>query len=382
MINLDANASYGLLPEVSETLRSWDPRLLNPSSIHQGGQSARAAIEEARSELVALLDLNRGDRVIFTSGATEANNMALNLLTAHTPEAGSDGPDLITTTVEHPSVLEPARDLLRRGYKVAFIRPSERRMLEVGAFEEAVTSNTRLCSVMLANNETGHVFPVSKIVEALRSRYSGIFVHSDAVQALGKIEFSFKQSGLDLCSISAHKIGGLPGAGALIVSERVEHYSLIKGGPQELRWRAGTENVLGIVSLGIAAAVIRRDGARRRAAMLRSRQRLLERLREEIPSITVNTPEDGLPNTLHITIPGLRADDLIVALDVQGLLASSGAACASGKPEPSHVLLAFGMSPETARASMRLSVRAEESEEHIDMAAHIIATAVSKMSVH
>ncbi len=357
LLNLDANASFGLLSEVEEELRDIAWTFHNPSSVHRAGQASRAAIDEARGQVAALMRLEKGQRVIFTSGASEANNMAVNYA------VGSGTRNVVISAVEHPSTLEPARRLQRSGVEVRLVSPEPNGALAAPQFADAVDQNTKFCSCMLANNETGRVYPVREIARAVKERSSGVLFHTDAVQALGKMPITFSDLGTDLCTVSAHKIGGLAGVGALVVSESVAANPFIVGGPQETRWRSGTENVLGIISFGIAARIALATLTQRIGAMRRNRDFLKQEILRRIPTALVNTPDDGLPNTCHISIPGVRADDLVVALDLQNVLISSGAACASGKPEPSHVLLAQGMPSDLAQSSVRLSVRGYE---HVD----------------
>lgn len=377
-LNLDANASFGLLPEVSEALRQHLPSFLNPSSIHRGGQAARALLEETRAEIVATLGLSRDERVIFTSGATESNNMALQLpfWRAGTLSANCD---LIVSAVEHPSVLEPARRLQSLGHRLGVLEPSADFSLSTDKLSELVAKDTKLLSVMCANNETGHIYPVAELAACARSINPEILVHCDAVQALGKMPLSFATLGVDMLSLSGHKIGALSGTGALIVSQRVACKPLLSGGPQEARWRAGTENVVGIFSFGVALRTFRATQETRIQRMLEGRDFFAKVLLSELSNIRINSSRCGLPNTLNVTIAGVRADDLVVALDTEGILISSGAACASGKPEPSHVLLALGLDPEAARQSVRLSLNAMSGPGELAEAAQKLISAVRRM---
>ena len=383
-LNLDANASFGPLPEVSETLRERFKGVLNPSSIHRGGQAARAIIEEARSELAAVLSLTRNERVIFTSGATESNNMALRVPFAKTSQSASlltphDSAELIVSALEHPSVLEPAQRLATLGHSLSILHPSDANLFSPAELVALVGAQTKLISVMYANNETGHIYPIADLATAARAANADTLFHCDAVQALGKIVFRFDELGVDMMSLSAHKIGGLAGTGALIVSERVPQAPMLFGGPQESRWRAGTENVLGILSFGVALRVLHSNQKRRVAQMKASRDRFFKALAAELPDLQLNSSPDGLPNTLNLSFAGVRADDLVVALDMDGILVSSGAACASGKPEPSHVLLALGLTSEQARQSVRISLTGLNSDAELDRAATLVIANVRRM---
>lgn len=377
-IYLDANASYGLLPQVAEELRSLLPELAqlgNPSAVHADGQRARALIEDARREVRALVDADPHDRIVFTSGATEANNAVL-----RAPFEGGRKGRVVSSAIEHPCVLEPLSALESQGVAVHLVAPDSSGSVSAQRVDEACAEPTTLVALMLANNETGALIPVATVAAALKERSPATRIHCDAAQAIGKVPCSFRALGVDSLSISGHKFGALSGVGALVVRAGSAPCALLRGGPQETRWRAGTENLIGIVSMGIAARVVRSSLEQRRAEMARSRGQLLAQLREGLPELRCNTPlEESLPNTLSVTIPGVDADDLVVALDLQGVALSSGAACASGKPDPSHVLLAMGMTEQEARATIRISVRAEQDAQKLYEAGAVIIETVRRM---
>ncbi len=349
-INFDANATYGVLPEVAEEVLSNHSRYLNPSSIHRGGQVARAAIEDAREEIRTLIGADRRDRIVFTSGATESSNSAISsALSGATREN-----NLVCSNVEHPAVLETCKSFDK----------VECRICEPEKLREKVDENTRLVTLMLANNETGKVYKVSELFTYVKSNFPWIPTHSDCVQALGKVEINFKELFADTISISGHKIGAFSGVGALIIKDGAQFKPLIHGGPQEVRFRAGTENTLGIISFGIAARIARQKFESRivryKAMKLWFSDKLESELtRKQIPYQINFKDEDSLPNTLHVRFPGRKADDLLIALDLEGVLVSAGSACASGKPESSHVLLAHGFSEDEAKECLRISFNAE-----------------------
>lgn len=369
MLNLDANASFGLLPEVVEFLRSatGSSHGLNPSSIHQGGQRARAQIEEARAALGDLVGLSEAQRLVFTSGATESNATVIaSCFDGVSPAPDGEEAALVLSAIEHPCVIEPAQRLREKGFRVAEIAPHKDGTFCGARFAERVGQGTRLVTVMLANNESGQVLPVSEIATACRRESAAVWVHSDCSQALGKIPLAFTEVGADSISLSGHKIGALPGVGALVMNVTREVAPLFLGGVQEGRARAGTENVLGISTFGIAARVALRALATRAQRMEENREQVRRLLRELLPQAALNwdtTPR--LPNTLSIYIPGVPADDLVVALDLQGFLISSGAACASGKPEPSATLMAMGFSEARARSTVRVSLTGNESSRQL-----------------
>jgi len=382
VINFDANASYGPLKGLKELV--WEKvESLNPSSIHSGGQKARSLIEEARDSLGELLGLTSDDRLVFTSGASEANNTAVMLpFWAFQKKLLAGGvlrPHFLTTSIEHPSVLEPLERLESFGYPVTRLK------MQNGAFSGEYFLNnlrpeTALVSVMFANNETGQILPVPEISAAIKSKRPDVLIHTDAVQLIGKAEISFSETGVDMLTLSGHKIGSFTGVGALVVKRALKNTPLLKGGPQESRWRAGTENVPGIVSLGIAARELKGLELERAAKMKSFRDDLLARLLAGLKNITVNAElQPRLPNTLSVRVPDVHADDLVVALDLKGVFVSSGAACSSGKPEPSHVLLASGLSEKEARETIRISLRAEHTDQEIKEAAETIVACILKM---
>jgi len=372
-INLDANASFGLLPEVQDFLRELPEGMLNASSIHRGGQKSRALIEEARDEIGRALGGVKNGRIVFTSGATEANNMAIGLPFA---SCGSQAGELVISAYEHPSVREAAFRLQTSGVKVKEVGAQSPTEL-IPSILANVTANTKLLSLMLANNETGDVFEVNKLKAACSF---APYIHTDCVQAFGKLPLFWNSLGVDMLSLSAHKIGGLPGVGALVLREGLPNEPFIVGGPQETRWRAGTENIVGIVSFGIAAKCVR-DNRESLAREMEKQKSFIERyLSQELSDVTFHRfAPTQLPNTLNVHTPGVNADDLVVALDLKNILISSGAACASGKPEPSHVLLALGKSEKVARESIRISVTGLETMDQIRRAAEDIVSTVREM---
>jgi cysteine desulfurase len=378
-IYLDYNASAPLLPEVQAALRDFATQdaAFNPSSIHQSGQHAKRLIEEARDRLTAALGLCCGDRVVFTSGATEANNTAafqpfLNGSIAHAR------PHVVISAVEHPCLDASVARLTDFGFKVMKLAPHDLQVENLPKL--TIPAETAFFSCMLANNETGMVFPVSKIAALIRVRAPHALIHCDGAQAFGKIPLNFKELGVDILSLSGHKIGAPPGVGALIVRSGVTLHPLLLGGPQEHHERAGTENVFGIHCFGIAAEVVTHNLSQRSAAFEHARTTIRDILSERVPNCCFNTPPNSLPNTLSVSLKGIPADDLVVALDMRGLAVSSGAACASGKPDPSHVLLALGLSAEEARSTIRISVPPLTDEKMIIEAAELLTSTILGMT--
>jgi cysteine desulfurase len=365
IFDLDANATYAPSERLQRViLDSWS-KLGNPSSIHQSGQRARAALEEARDAVNSLVGATRrAHQTIFTSGATEANNTVVRA------QASRPGP-LVSSEIEHPCVLGPLKTLRRLGRAVVLVKPNASGQIDPLALTEHLTQDTALVSVMAANNETGVLNDIAQISSIVRSKAPHAIVHTDAAQMCGKLPVSFDQLGVDCMTISGHKFGALTGIGALIVRHSVHLEPLIEGGAQESKLRGGTENVIGIISLGHAAAEAHGELSARTDSMQRVRDRFETELLKSVAGVEVNgSSVPRLPNTSNIFVSGVRADDLLVALDLEGVTISGGAACSSGKPEPSHVLTAMAQTDERARSTVRVSFRADQP---VDAASQIVS---------
>ncbi|MCO6432612.1 MAG: cysteine desulfurase [Deltaproteobacteria bacterium] len=379
-LNFDVNATYGVERDLLLAACEKSSSVLNPSSVHAGGQKGRALLETSRELILTLIDAPPGARGIFTSGATESNNSAIGspfLTYINTSRPAQ----IIISAIEHPSVEEPAERLCRQGVFLTRVFPRAGGKFAPSDFAEAVLPHCKLVSVMLANNETGQILPVKEICEAIRSRSGDALLHCDAVQALGKIPLSMKELGADMLSISAHKVGGLPGCGMLVLKDEHRFSPFMLGGSQESRQRAGTESVLGAVifaeSLARRIEELPENHAGRMTALLQ------EILLRDVPSLKVNFENlECLPNTLNLQLPGVRADDLVAALDIRGILVSSGSACASGKPLGSKVLERMGLSKSEARQSIRVSLGAQYDEESVKEGAEIIVSVMNEMLQH
>ncbi len=373
ILDFDANATYSPDQQIRGVISSCLEGLGNPSSLHRGGQRARASIEEARAALRRCVGAAEHDSVIFTSGATEANNTIL--------MAGANrGGALISSKIEHPCILAPLMRVEEGGGVVRLVGPDHDGVVSPESVREVLTPDTALVSVMLANNEVGTINPIRAIVDLVRSVAPQAIVHSDAAQALGKIPLSMQELGVDALTVSAHKVGGLSGTGALILRKGVEIPSLILGGPQEGKLRGGTENVLGIrvfgevVEQAVGALQIRQE------QMARLRDLFEEMIERVVSNIEIHARAAArLPNTSSVYIEGVRADDLVVAMDLEGILISSGAACSSGKPEPSHVLMAMGYEEGHVRSTVRVSMRADCTESDVSRLVEALATSVARM---
>jgi cysteine desulfurase len=371
-IYMDANATTPLMPEVLEALHPW---LLgnfgNASSIHQPGQQARAAVERARTSVATLLNC-RESEVVFTSGGTESDNLAVFGL-------AQPGDHIITSSIEHHAVLHATEKLAQRGLEVTFLPVSSDSRVDPDEVRRALRPNTRLISIMMANNETGVIQPVEEIGRIAQE--ADVWFHTDAVQAVGKIPVDVHAIGCDLLSLSGHKIHAPQGTGALYVRRGTTLEPLFFGGTHERQRRAGTENVPGIVGLGKAAEIAVQsftNGSLERLSGLRDQ---LERgLLNSIEGTGVNgIGQPRVPNTTNVYFNNLEGEALVIALDLKGIAVSGGSACASGASDPSHVLSAMGLPPERARASLRFSLTKLNTQQDIDDALQIIPAAVSRL---
>jgi len=370
-VYLDYNAGAPLRAEVHAAVGRAMSLCGNPSSGHREGARVRRCIEEARAQVAALIGARPPD-VVFTSGATEGNNLALDGLL-------SPGDLLVTTAVEHASILAPAAAFEAMGGRVVRLPVSSDGSLDWRHAAVACEERPRLVSIALANGEIGAVYDVAKM--AALARAGGAHVHTDAAQAAGRLVIDVAALGVDLLSLSGHKIGAPSGCGALWMRPGVPVRAAIRGGPQERDRRAGTENFLGIVGFGAAAELAAQELASTAARMRRLRDLLWMLLRDALPDVERNGPTGLalLPNTLNVTMPGIAGESLLVLLDLGGVAASLGSACAAGSPEPSHVLLAMGASRDRARAGLRLSLGPETTEDEIRRAAVVITEAVRQI---
>ena len=375
-IYMDANATTPVLPQVLDAMRPfWTEEFGNASSIHQPGQRARAAVDRARESVAALLNC-RPAEIVFTSGGTESDNMALFGLLA-------PGDHLVTTSIEHHAVLHAAQELEARDIAVTFLPCTPQGLIEIATLEAALRPNTKLVSVMLANNETGVIQPVRELAD--RAHAAGALFHTDAIQAAGKLPLDVKALGCDLLSISGHKMYAPQGTGALFVRRNVRLKSMFFGGLHERGRRPGTENVAGIVGLGRAAELARawlaggsgQDGLQELTAL---RDRLEQGILAAVEEAGVNGGEaTRVANTSNLCFDHVEAEALVIALDLKGLAVSGGSACQSGATEPSHVLLAMGLSEARARASVRFSLSRLNTEAEVYAALQLVPTAVARL---
>jgi cysteine desulfurase len=371
-IYLDHNATTPIDPRVVEAMV---PILRegfgNPSSLHWFGQQARAALDGARAEVAALIGATPSE-VIFTGSGTEADNLALRGAAAAAREPRRK---VVVSAIEHHAVVNTARALAEEGWPVETVRAGADGVIDLDDLRARVDERTALVAVMLANNETGTVQPLAEVVRLAHEK--GALVHCDAVQAAGKMRVDVRDLPVDLLAISAHKIYGPKGAGALFVRRGTRLKPWLRGGAQERNRRAGTENVPAIVGLGRAAALAREEAAADRERLSALRDRLEERLLA-LPGAQRNGGGLRVPNTCNVSFEGADAESLLMALDLMGLAVSTGAACAAGAIEPSHVLRAMGMPLEQVQGSLRFSLGRGTTQAQVDRASELVAEALER----
>jgi cysteine desulfurase len=371
-IYLDNNATTPILPEVFEAMRPYFAEHFgNASSIHHHGQETRAAVERARESVAALLGC-RASEIVFTSGGTEGDNLAIFGLVR-------EGDHVITSTIEHHAVLNSCKHLEEAGCEVTYVPVDGRGLVDPDDVRRAVRSTTRLISIMMANNETGVLQPVGEIGKVAVA--ADVYFHSDGVQAAGKVPIDVQTIQCDLLSISGHKMHAPQGVGALYVRKGTILQPMLYGGSHERSRRAGTENVPGIIALGKAAELAKAaldHGDLTRMASLRDH--LQEQILAEIETIGVNgAGAPRVPNTTNIHFDCIEGEALVIALDLKGLAVSTGAACSSGAIEPSHVLTAMGLPPDQARASLRFSLGKQNTADDVEFALSLIPATVARL---
>jgi len=371
-VYFDNNATTPVLPEVFEAMRPYfSEHFGNASSIHHHGQETRAAVERARESVASLLGC-RASEIVFTSGGTEGDNLAIFGL-------ARPGDHVISSTIEHHAVLNSCKQLESNGCEVTRVPVDGRGLIDPDDVRRALRPNTRLISIMMANNETGVLQPVDEIGKIAAE--ADVYFHTDAVQAAGKVPIDVKRIACDLLSISGHKMHAPQGIGALYVRKGTILQPMLYGGSHERSRRAGTENVPGIIGLGkgaeIAKNALEREDLERMAEM---RDRLQQEILDKVEATGVNG--DGaprVPNTTNIHFDYIEGEALVIALDLKGLAVSTGAACSSGAIEPSHVLTAMGLKPDRARASLRFSLGKQNTEDDVEFALSLIPATVAHL---
>lgn len=375
-VYLDNNATTPVLPEVLASMQTYfGEHFGNASSIHHHGQETRAAVERARESVAALVGC-RASEIVFTSGGTEGDNLAIFGLVQSNPQAGQH---VITSTIEHHAVLNACKQLEASGCEVTYVPVDGRCQVDPDDVRRALRPNTRLITIMMANNETGVLQPVEEIGKVAAE--ADVYFHTDAVQAAGKVAIDVKRIACDLLSISGHKMHAPQGVGALYVRKGTILRPLFYGGSHERSRRAGTENVPGIVALGKAAELAQQAFARgdlKRMSALRDR--LEQTILREVEATGVNGQgAPRVPNTTSIYFDYIEGEALVIALDLKGLAVSTGAACSSGALEPSHVLTAMGLPPERARGSLRFSLGKQTTADDVDFALQLLPATVGRL---
>jgi cysteine desulfurase len=371
-VYLDNNATTPVLPEVFEAMRPYFAEHFgNASSIHHHGQETRAAVERARESVAALLGC-RASEVVFTSGGTEGDNLAISGLTRA-------GDHVISSTIEHHAVLNSCKRLEAMGCEVTYIPVDDRGLVDPDDVRRALRPQTKLITIMMANNETGVLQPVAEIGKIAAE--ADVYFHTDAVQAAGKVPIDVKRLGCDLLSISGHKLHAPQGVGAIYVRKGTILQPMFYGGSHERSRRAGTENVPGIIGLGKAAELateaLERGDLEQMATM---RDQIEQKILSEVEATGVNGEgAPRVPNTTNIHFDYIEGEALVIALDLKGLAVSTGAACSSGAIEPSHVLTAMGLPPEIARASLRFSLGKQNTGEDIAFALGLVPETVARL---
>jgi cysteine desulfurase len=374
-IYLDHAATTPTRPEVVKaTLPFFTDSFGNPSSIYSQGQEARGAVEGARTTVAELIGA-RSEEIVFTSGGTEADNFALKgIAYANEPK----GNHIITTSIEHHAVLEVCKFLERRGFRITYLPVDKYGLVDPDDVKRAITAKTILISVMHANNEVGTTEPVEEIGEIARE--AGVYFHTDAVQTVGHIPVNVDKLKVDLLSLSAHKLYGPKGVGALYVRKGTKLVPLIHGGEQEKRRRAGTENVPAIVGLGKAVELAGQEIGREAKRLAYLRDKLIKGLGEKIDHIRLNGHiKRRLPNNVNLSVDFVEGESMLLNLDLEGICASTGSACSSASLEPSHVLLALGLPPEQAHSSLRFTLGRENTEADIERVLEVLPAIVAKL---
>jgi cysteine desulfurase len=380
-VYLDNSATTPVAPEVLEAMLPYfTEEMGNAQSVHSYGQRAKAALESARRDVAKLIGAVPTE-IVFVSGGTEADNFAIR---GSAEASANSGRHIITTQIEHPAVLATCEALEREGFRVTYLPVSRRGIIDIGDLRDALSDETTLISIMHANNEIGAIQPIRAasdlVAEARRSGHERLLLHSDAVQSVGKIPVNVNELGVDLLSVSAHKIHGPKGIGCLYVRKGARLSKLLYGGHHERDRRPGTENIPAIAGFGKAAQMASSLLESRARTTCELRDYLERQIIESIPGVRVNADRSPrLPNISNMSFEGVDGESLLIALDLKGIAVSTGSACASGSLEPSHVLKALGLERSVIRGSLRFSLSAMNSKEEIDFAVSTLAETVVRL---
>jgi cysteine desulfurase len=373
-VYMDHAATTPMDPRVAEAMEPfYSSKYGNPSSLYTAGQEAREAVEEARSKVAKLINAGSGN-IIFTSGGTEANNLALKGVAFANRKKGRH---IITSKIEHHAILEPCEWLEKQGYEVTYLPVDEYGLVSPESLENALREDTILVSIMHANNEIGTIEPIEDLGKIAREH--GIFFHTDAVQSCGKIPVDVQAMNVDLLSMSAHKLYGPKGVGALYMRKGVRMQPLLHGGGHEFRKRSGTENVPGIVGFGRAAEIAGAEMAQEAKRLTSLRDRLIRGALEIENSRLNGHPTKRLPNNANIIFLFVEGESLILELDFHGIAANTGSACSSKSLEPSHVLSAIGLKPEETHGSLRFTLGKQNTKEEVDYVLEVLPKVIERL---
>jgi cysteine desulfurase len=378
-IYLDTAASTPASDEViAEMLPYLKERYGNPSSIHKFGRETSRAIHLARKRVLEMIGASSPREITFTSGGTEANNLALKGTAMHIKRKMPEKNMIITSSIEHDAVLEPCKDLEDRGFVTMHLPVTGEGLVRLSELKSAISDNVALVSIMYANNEVGTIQPIKELIEIAHE--AGALFHTDAVQAAGKLPLNVKNLGVDMMSLSSHKINGPKGVGALYIKSDLKILPIIHGGGQEWYLRSGTENVPGIIGFGKACELATKRMRQYQEHVAGLRDYLVERVLKQIPKSRLNgLRTERIPNNAHFTFFGVNGEDLIIKLDENGIAASTGSACSVKKQKQSHVLKAMGFSYEEITGSLRLSLGMHNTKDEVDRAIDILSSVVKEL---
>ncbi len=375
-VYLDNNATTRMREEALEAMLPYYKEIYgNASSVHEFGRTARIAIDGARKKVADLLGTSSVEEVFFTSGGTEADNFAIKGV-AHALKAKGD--HIITSAIEHHAVLNTCKFLEKEGYKVTYVKVGKDALVDLDELKKAITPKTILITIMYANNEVGTIEPIEEIGKIAKEK--GVYFHTDAVQAVAKLPFEARNLNVDLLSMSGHKIYGPKGIGALYIRKGTKITQLFHGGHHEMGKRAGTENVAGIVGLGKAAELARKELGEENRKLKELRDYLYKGIVSKIQDVRLNGhPEKRLPNTLNVGFKYLEGESIVLNLDMEGIAVSTGSACTSGSLEPSHVLTAMGVDPAETQGSIRFSLGRDNTKEDMDYVLGVLGPIIKRL---
>jgi len=375
-VYMDHTAGMPVDPRVVEAMLPYfSKKYGNPSSIHSWGTETRKAMEDARAKIVALVGAKRSEEIFFTSGGTESNNLAIKGVAYRNKDKGNN---IVTTAIEHMSVMNPCKALLKEGFNVTYVPVDKYGVVDVQSLGEAITDKTLLVSVMYANGEIGTIQPIKETGEIVHRK--GALLHVDAVAAAGQVPVNVENENIDLMSISSNDMYGPRGVGALYVKTGTRIQPIIQGGGQERGLRSGTENIPAIVGMGKAAEIAKAEMKTEGARLSQLRDRLIKGVLDSIPSSFLNGhPTRRLPNNANVRFSYIEGESLILSLDMLGVACSSGSACTSKTLEPSHVLLAIGLKHEEAHGSLLFTLGKQNTEEEVDYVVNALPDIVKRL---